>query len=89
MIVNNTHAANSGIGSTGTGSGGTTGTSGTNGTTGSSGTSSSGATGSAAASSTTLGGTNFLTLMLAQLKNQDPTSPVDSNQFLAQLASLS
>ena len=40
-------------------------------------------------SSTTLGGTNFLTLMLAQLKNQDPTSPVDSNQFLSQLASLS
>src|SRR5882672_12197981 len=37
----------------------------------------------------TLGGTNFLTLMLAQLKNQDPTSPVDSNQFLNQLASLS
>ncbi len=27
--------------------------------------------------------------MLAQLKNQDPTSPVDSNTFLAQLASLS
>ncbi|MDB6083883.1 MAG: flagellar hook capping protein [Gammaproteobacteria bacterium] len=43
----------------------------------------------AAANSTTLGGTNFLTLMLAQLKNQDPTSPVDSNQFLSQLASLS
>jgi flagellar basal-body rod modification protein FlgD len=41
------------------------------------------------AGSTTLGGTNFLTLMLAQLKNQDPTSPVDSNQFLNQLASLS
>src|SRR6202166_3764861 len=38
---------------------------------------------------TTLGGTNFLTLMLAQLKNQDPTSPVDSNTFLSQLASLS
>src|ERR1700688_672564 len=37
----------------------------------------------------TLGGTNFLTLMLAQLKNQDPTSPVDSNTFLSQLASLS
>jgi flagellar basal-body rod modification protein FlgD len=48
-------------------------------------------TGSAApvADGTTLGGTNFLTLMLAQLKNQDPTSPVDSNQFLSQLASLS
>src|SRR5450755_4255133 len=42
-----------------------------------------------AAGGATLGGTNFLTLMLAQLKNQDPTSPVDSNQFLSQLASLS
>jgi flagellar basal-body rod modification protein FlgD len=37
----------------------------------------------------TLGGTDFLTLMLAQLKNQDPTSPVDSNTFLSQLAQLS
>jgi flagellar basal-body rod modification protein FlgD len=36
-----------------------------------------------------LGGTDFLTLMLAQLKNQDPTSPVDSNTFLTQLAQLS
>jgi flagellar basal-body rod modification protein FlgD len=44
---------------------------------------------SGAAAGATLGGTNFLTLMLAQLKNQDPTSPVDSNQFLNQLASLS
>src|ERR1700738_2942928 len=43
----------------------------------------------AAANSATLGGTNFLTLMLAQLKNQDPTSPVDSNTFLTQLAQLS
>src|ERR1700730_9865349 len=52
--------------------------------------SSSGASGSGSAPGTaTLGGTNFLTLMLAQLKNQDPTSPVDSNQFLNQLASLS
>jgi flagellar basal-body rod modification protein FlgD len=54
--------------------------------------SSSGTTGTSAttaASAATLGGTNFLTLMLAQLKNQDPTSPVDSNQFLNQLASLS
>jgi flagellar basal-body rod modification protein FlgD len=40
-------------------------------------------------SATSLGGTDFLTLMLAQLKNQDPTSPVDSNTFLSQLASLS
>ena len=41
------------------------------------------------ASGATLGGTDFLTLMLAQLKNQDPTSPVDSNTFLSQLAQLS
>ena len=58
------------------------------------GTGSTGGTGSAtgtgaANSATTLGGTNFLTLMLAQLKNQDPTSPVDSNTFLTQLAQLS
>src|SRR6202521_2336273 len=42
-----------------------------------------------ATGATSLGGTDFLTLMLAQLKNQDPTSPVDSNTFLSQLASLS
>jgi flagellar basal-body rod modification protein FlgD len=77
MVVNNTHAAN-----------------GTNvpaaNTTGSGTSNSSGTSGAAnAASATTLGGTDFLTLMLAQLKNQDPTSPVDSNTFLSQLASLS
>jgi flagellar basal-body rod modification protein FlgD len=78
MLMNGIHAATppTGIG-TGTG---TTGTGGTGGT---------GSTGStAAASSTSLGGTDFLTLMLAQLKNQDPTSPVDSNTFLSQLAQL-
>jgi flagellar basal-body rod modification protein FlgD len=64
---------------TGTGTNGTAGT----GTTGSSSTSSSSANG------VTLGGTDFLTLMLTQLQNQDPTSPVDSNEFLSQLASLS
>src|SRR5271157_5206227 len=53
--------------------------------TGSSGSSSS----SSAAGGVTLGGTDFLTLMLAQLKNQDPTSPIDSNAFLTQLAQLS
>ncbi len=46
-------------------------------------------TAASAASPTSLGGTDFLTLMLAQLKNQDPTSPVDSTTFLSQLASLS
>ena len=56
--------------------------------TGASSSSGSSGTGSSTTAAT-LGGTNFLTLMLAQLKNQDPTSPVDSNQFLNQLASLS
>jgi len=76
MIINGTHAANG----TGTGTSGTGSTSGTGAGSGS---------GAAAASATTLGGTDFLTLMLAQLKNQDPTSPVDSNTFLTQLAQLS
>ena len=31
----------------------------------------------------------FLTLLVAQLKNQDPTEPVDAEQYLAQLASFS
>jgi flagellar basal-body rod modification protein FlgD len=74
----------------GTGSGGTTGTNGTNGSTGTTGTgASTGNSASGAANGVTLGGTDFLTLMLAQLQNQDPTSPVDSNEFLSQLASLS
>ncbi|HEX3951356.1 MAG TPA: flagellar hook capping FlgD N-terminal domain-containing protein [Steroidobacteraceae bacterium] len=74
MLINGTHAATPPTG-TGTGTGGT-------GSTGSSGS-------TPATNGTTLGGTDFLTLMLAQLKNQDPTSPVDSNTFLQQLASLS
>jgi flagellar basal-body rod modification protein FlgD len=63
-------------------------TSGTSGTNGSSGTGSS-STSSSGTGGVSLGGTDFLTLMLAQLQNQDPTSPVDSNEFLSQLASLS
>jgi flagellar basal-body rod modification protein FlgD len=82
MLINGTHATTPPAGS-GTG----TGTNGTNGTNGTGGTGNSGST--PATSGTTLGGTDFLTLMLAQLKNQDPTSPVDSNTFLQQLASLS
>jgi flagellar basal-body rod modification protein FlgD len=81
MLINGTHAA---VPPTGIGTGtGTTGTGGT-GSTGSA-----GSTASTPAATGTLGGTDFLTLMLAQLKNQDPTSPVDSNTFLSQLASLS
>jgi flagellar basal-body rod modification protein FlgD len=79
--THNTTPAATGIG-TGTGTTGTTGT----GTT----TPNAGTTGSTSVSGAgTLGGTDFLTLMLAQLKNQDPTSPVDSNTFLSQLAELS
>jgi flagellar basal-body rod modification protein FlgD len=69
--------------------GGTTGSSGTTGTGGSGSSSTSSSSSSSSASGVTLGGTDFLTLMLAQLQNQDPTSPVDSNEFLSQLASLS
>src|SRR5271154_3782005 len=84
MLIN-THATNpTGIG-TGTGASGTGGTSGSTGATGGAGSSSR----TFAANGTSLGGTDFLTLMLAQLKNQDPTSPVDSNTFLTQLAELS
>jgi len=32
---------------------------------------------------------DFLQLLIAQLKNQDPTQPVDSAQFMSQLASFS
>jgi len=86
MLINHPSAATT---VPGTGTNGTGGTAGTGGgaATGSAGTS--GASSSAAANGTTLGGTDFLTLMLAQLQNQDPTSPVDSNEFLSQLASLS
>ena len=46
------------------------------------------ATGAAAAKAPTLDPNEFLTLMLAQLKNQDPTKPVDSTAFLGQLAQM-
>src|ERR1700743_2133163 len=88
MLINGTHAAQ-GTG-TGTGAGGTGGTGGTGSTGSTGGTGSSGGTGSTPrVGGPALGGTDFLTLMLAQLKNQDPTSPVDSNTFLTQLAQLS
>jgi flagellar basal-body rod modification protein FlgD len=80
MIISHTHATT-----------GTTGTSSSTGTGSTTGTTANGAStaNSSTASGVTLGGTDFLTLMLAQLQNQDPTSPVDSNEFLSQLASLS
>jgi flagellar basal-body rod modification protein FlgD len=86
MITNPTYAASN---PTGSGNSGGTGSTGGTGGTGSTGSAASAASAAAGAAGATLGGTDFLTLMLAQLKNQDPTSPVDSNQFLSQLASLS
>jgi flagellar basal-body rod modification protein FlgD len=49
-----------------------------------------GATPAAATGSTALGSLSsnfqtFLTLLMTQLKNQDPTSPLDTNQFTSQL----
>jgi flagellar basal-body rod modification protein FlgD len=79
-MISNIHAT--------TPTGATTGSNGTTGT-GSAGSSSTSSSTSSSANGVTLGGTDFLTLMLAQLQNQDPTSPVDSNEFLSQLASLS
>jgi flagellar basal-body rod modification protein FlgD len=80
MLINGTHASTpTNLPTTGTGTPAATGTG--NGT-GSS-------TADSASSLGTLGGTDFITLMLAQLQNQDPTSPVDSNTFLTQLAQLS
>jgi flagellar basal-body rod modification protein FlgD len=40
----------------------------------------------AATKKTDLGQTDFLNLMMTQLKNQDPTKPMDSTAFLGQLA---
>jgi flagellar basal-body rod modification protein FlgD len=74
MLVTNTNSAtNPTVPATNTGSTGASNSSGTGG----------------AASATSLGGTDFMTLLLAQLKHQDPSKPVDSNAFLSQLASLS
>jgi flagellar basal-body rod modification protein FlgD len=79
MLINGTHATTpTNLPTTGTGT--PTGNAPSTGT---------GSTSANNAAAGTLGGTDFLTLMLAQLKNQDPTSPVDSNTFLTQLAQLS
>jgi flagellar basal-body rod modification protein FlgD len=55
---------------------------------------SSGSSGSSSSSSasSSIGGltmNDFLTLMTAQLQNQDPLNPTDSNEFLTQLSELS
>jgi flagellar basal-body rod modification protein FlgD len=44
---------------------------------------------SQAAQSNTVGYNSFLQLLVTQLKNQDPTAPTDSTEFMSQLASFS
>ena len=51
--------------------------------------SASGSAGSSAATSAANLQTTFLQLLVAQLKNQDPTSPMDSSQMTSQLAQIS
>jgi len=52
-------------------------------------TATSAATASATKSSSTLDQSDFLTLMTAQLKNQDPFNPTDNTQMIAQMAQFS
>jgi len=53
-------------------------------------TSSAGSTSSSSSSNANpLGSVNFLSLLTAQLQNQDPMSPVDDSQFTTQIAELS
>jgi flagellar basal-body rod modification protein FlgD len=88
MLINGTHAVtHTNLPTNGTGTPAGSASTGTGSAAGTGSTSTSAA--SAANAVGTLGGTDFLTLMLAQLQNQDPTSPVDSNTFLTQLAQLS
>lgn len=44
---------------------------------------------SSAASATTVDYNSFLKLLVAELQNQDPTSPADPTQYMSQLASFS
>ena len=44
---------------------------------------------SAASATQTLGYNDFLTLLMAEMKNQDPTQPMDPSQMVSQLATVS
>ncbi len=49
-----------------------------------------GSTGASASAATqTLGYNDFLTLLMAEMKNQDPTQPMDPSQMVSQLATVS
>lgn len=47
------------------------------------------ATPASAKSKTTVDYNSFLRLLIAQMKNQDPTQPMDSTQYVSQLATFS
>ena len=47
------------------------------------------AAGTASSGANTMGKTDFLNLLVTQLKNQDPTQPQDDSAFAAQLAQFS
>ena len=53
------------------------------------GTGSTGTSGSGAQAKASMDYDAFLQLLVAQMKNQDPTEPMDSTQYMAQLASFS
>ncbi|MGO9016517.1 MAG: flagellar hook capping FlgD N-terminal domain-containing protein [Dissulfurispiraceae bacterium] len=61
----------------------------TSNTTNSSSASSSSTTSSSSSSSAALGENDFMTLLIAQLKNQNPSNPQDSSAFVAELAQFS
>jgi flagellar basal-body rod modification protein FlgD len=48
-------------------------------------TSNSGSTSSSSADSSDITAQDFLTLLVSELKNQDPTQPTDPNQYITQL----
>jgi flagellar basal-body rod modification protein FlgD len=44
-----------------------------------------GTSSAASPSSTTISANDFLTLLVAEMKNQDPTQPTDPNQYITQM----
>lgn len=48
-----------------------------------------GATAGSSSAKQTIGGDDFVKLLMAELKNQDPTQPMDPTQMVSQLATVS